>query len=55
MFSLNEAAVRLGLPYKRVSRWVRELGLGQKLGGWAVMLTIEDLKVLESKLNGQSN
>lgn len=55
MFSLREASDRLGVPYKKVSRWVRELKLGTKLGQWAVMLTDDDIKKLESRLNGQSN
>lgn len=55
MISLKEASEKLGVPYKRVSRWVRELGLGVKLGGWTIVLSDNDLKQLESRLNGPSN
>ena len=55
MITLKEASKKLGLPYKRVSRWVRELGLGFKLGGWTVVLSEDDLKQLESRLNGSNH
>lgn len=55
MYSLGEVSRQLDLPYKRLTRWVRELGLGKKLGGWTVVLSSEDIAILESKLNGQNN
>lgn len=46
MHSLSEASKTLGVPYKKLSRWVRSLQLGRKFGSWVVILSDEDLTIL---------
>lgn len=54
MYSIGEAVRRLGCSDPWVRKWVRLLGLGQKVG-WAVVLSPDDIEQLEKKkatLNG---
>lgn len=50
--SVSEAAKELGVPYKRVCRWIKELGLGQKFGAgsWIIILSDDDLATLKKKV-----
>ena len=47
LISIGDAASRLGRKYHWVHRWVKSRGLGQKVG-WGIVLTEDDLKVLET-------
>lgn len=51
MYSISEASNLLGVPYKKLNRWVRLLNLGRKLGGWAVILYEDDLVKLKDHGN----
>lgn len=49
MYSIGEVSKRLGIPEKRLYKWVRRDGLGQKVGfGW--VLFDKDVKKLSEKL-----
>ena len=47
MVSISELSEKWDIPYKRVNRWVREFGLGEKVG-WSVILTEEEARKLRS-------
>lgn len=47
MYSISEASIELNVPYKKLSRWIRSLGLGKKFGSWVVILSDEDLMTLK--------
>lgn len=50
MISISELSEELGIPYKRLNRWIHEFGLGQKVG-WAVILTEAEVEKLKQLLN----
>ena len=52
MISITELSQRWGVPYKRLSRWVREFNAGQKVG-WAVVLTEEEAEKLRTSLENK--
>lgn len=55
MVSISELSERWSIPYKRLNRWVREFGVGQKVG-WAVVLTDEEAEILRVQImNKQAN
>ncbi len=51
MYSIREVAARVGATEAWVRKWIRVLGLGEKVG-WAVILGEKDIEVLRRKLNG---
>ena len=46
MYSVSEVAGMLGVPDKRLYRWIREEGVGTKVG-FAVILSDSDIEVLK--------
>jgi len=49
MISVTELSQELGIPYKRLNRWIHEFGLGTKVG-WALILTEDEVEMLKQKL-----
>lgn len=54
MVSISELSLRWGIPYKRLNRWVREFGIGSKVG-WAVILTDEEAENLKSLIKNKQS
>lgn len=49
MYSVSEVARKLGVPDKRLYRWIREEGVGTKVG-FAVILSDADIIVLRRRI-----
>lgn len=52
MYSIGEVAAMLGLKYNCVHRWVRQEGLGRKVG-WGIVLSDSDVEKLKGKNDRQ--
>lgn len=49
MISIRQAAQEVGRPYSWVRYIVATRGLGQKIGGWAIVLSELDLEIIRKE------
>ena len=54
MYSIKEAAQEVGRPYSWVRYIVATRGLGQRIGGWAIVLSDADVgRIRKESYNGR--
>ena len=53
LLSIRELSIRWGVPYKRLNRWINEVGVGQKVGH-GVVLTEAEVERLSKMLQARA-